>query len=162
MLGRRSSICFTIKAEGFAMSEPIVIRVGDFLPSRHGFPFSNDFPHGPVVTMKLPGLRRWPLGDAAKGLCGGMAFAVRDYYEQGRRMPEGDETPTPGSKLFNYLVRRLWDSFRLPGGPFRYFAWMKMPDQVIFQRTVEEGWPRIRTELERGKLSPLGFNRYRS
>jgi hypothetical protein len=144
------------------MSGPVAVRVRDFLPSRHGFPFSNDFPTGPVVTMRLPGLGEWPLGDATKGLCGGMAFAVRDYFEQGRSMPEGGEAPQPGSKLFNYLVRRLWDSFRLPGGPFRYFTWMGLADEVIFQRTLTHGWPYIRRELDRGKLSPLGFNRYRS
>jgi hypothetical protein len=138
------------------------VRIGEFLPSRHGFPFSNDFPKGPVVTLRLPGMREWPLGDATKGLCGGMAFAVRDYFEQGGKAPGSDEPPEPGSKLFNYLVRRLWDSFRLPGGPFRYYAWMGLPDEVILERTLAEGWPRIRTELDRGKLSPLGFNRYRS
>ena len=135
--------------------------MGNFLPSRHGFRFSNSFAAGPVVTMRLLG-RTLPLGDATRGLCGGMAFAVRDYFDEGVAVPEIADPPDPGSPLFNYLVRRLWDSFRLPGGPFRYYAWMGLSDETILQRTLEHGWPAVRRELDRGRLAPLGFNRYRS
>jgi hypothetical protein len=138
------------------------IRVGDFLPSRHGFPFGNDFPCGPVVKMRLPGLRELCFGDASAGLCGGMSFAARDFFEAKRQVPDSGEHPAPGSQLFNYFVRRLWDSFHLPGGPFRYYSWMRLPDEVILQRTLREGWPRVRDELDRGRLAALGFNRYRS
>ncbi len=137
------------------------VRIGDFLPSRHGFRFSNDFPCGPVVTLRLPGLTL-PFGDASQGLCGGMAFAARDYFDQQRPIPKPDTPPAPGSPLFNYLVRRLWDSFHLPGGPIRYYAWMRMSNERILQKTLLEGWPRVRSELDRGRLAPLGFNRYRS
>ncbi len=142
-------------------SEPQSVRVGDFLPSVHGFRFDNDFPSGPYAYLRLPGLAL-PIGDAINGLCGGMAFAARDYFEQGLSIPDTEEAPSPGSPLFNYLVRRLWDSFRLPGGPFRYYAWMGLSDEAIFRRTLREGWPRVRAELDRGRLAPLGFNRYRS
>lgn len=144
------------------MSEKKQVRIEGFLPSTHGFRFSNDFPCGPVVTMCLPGLRTLCFGDASCGLCGGMSFAVRDYFDEKRTVPESEEHPASGSELFNYLVRRLWDSFRLPGGPVRYYTWMRLSDEAILEKTLREGWPRIREELDRGKLSALGFNRYRS
>jgi hypothetical protein len=144
------------------MGERVVVTVPGFKPSVHGFRFSNDFPHGPVVRMHVPGWGPIPFGDASAGLCGGMSFAVRDYFEKGTAVPDSGDAPEPGSKLFNYLVRRLWDSFRLPGGPFRYYSWMGMTDERIHRRTVEDGWPRIKGVLDRGRLAPLGFNRYRS
>src|SRR5262245_2906880 len=143
-----------------AMSDSV--RIEGFLPSTHGFRFDNTFPAGPVVKVRVPGLGLVPVGDATRGLCGGMAFATRDYFDAGQPIPAMDEAPEPGSTLFNYLVRRLWDSFRLPGGPFRYYAWMRLSDEAIFRRTLTEGWPAIRAELDRGDLAPLGFNRYRS
>jgi hypothetical protein len=142
-------------------SESVTVRVGDFLPSRHGFRFDNSFPSGPVVSLGLPGLSL-PIGDASNGLCGGMSFAVRDFFELQQSIPGRDTPPACGSELFNYLVCRLWDSFCLPGGPFRYYAWMGMSDERILKKTLREGWPRVRGELDRGRLAPLGFNRYRS
>jgi hypothetical protein len=144
------------------MSNLVRVRVEGFLPSQHGFRFSNEFPPGPVVRVRLLGLGSVPFGDATRGLCGGMAFAVRDWFDTGRPIPDRKEPPIPGSELFNYLVRRLWDSFHLPGGPFRYYAWMRLDDDAIFRRTLTDGWPRIRDELDRGRLAALGFNRYRS
>src|SRR5262249_7242876 len=53
-------------------------------------------------------------------------------------------------------------SFRLPGGPFRYYSWMRLSDEKIWGRTLHEGWPQLKRELDLGELAPLGFNRYRS
>jgi len=50
-----------------------------FLPSTSGFRFANSFPHVPVRRIGIPGVISVPIGDASNGLCGGMAFAVRDY-----------------------------------------------------------------------------------
>jgi hypothetical protein len=140
------------------------VRVKGFLPSRCGFAFTNFFPPGPVVTLRLPGLAL-PVGDASKGLCGGMAFAVRDYFEAGR-VPPRDLQPPPGdSRLFRYLVIRLWHSFNLPCGPLKYYIFQTLPDldspwrRGIRSRTMYDEWPRIRTDLEHGRLAPLGFNR---
>src|SRR5262245_1144060 len=143
------------------------VRVNGFLPSKWGFAFTNFFPSGPVVTLRLPGLHL-PLGDAAKGLCGGMAFAARDYFEAGREPPRDPEPPPGGSPLFYYFVIRLWQSFNLPSGPLKYYLWQTLPDldsrwrRGIRTRTMRDEWPRIRAELDRGRLSPLGFNRYRT
>ena len=58
------------------MGDRVVVRVSEFLPSRHGFRFSNDFPCGPVVTMRIPGWGPIPFGNAACGLCGGMSLSL--------------------------------------------------------------------------------------
>ena len=77
----------------------------------------------PVRRIGIPGVVSLPIGDASNGLCGGMAFAARDYFEAER--PPPDETTAPGAgPLFDYLVERLFDSFDLPLGPARYLALM--------------------------------------
>ena len=140
----------------------------DFLPSRHGFRFSNYFPPGPVLHLPLPVAGTLPVGDASRGLCGGMVFSARDYFEAGRLPPPHDEPPAGDSPLFRYLVRRLFESFNLPSGPLKYYAWMALPDHDTWyarglrSRTLGEEWPRLRAELDRGRLAPLGFIRHRS
>ena len=55
-------------------------RVPGFLPSTCGFGFANAFLPQPLFRLPLAGLR---VGDASRGLCGGMVFAARDYFERG-------------------------------------------------------------------------------
>jgi len=142
-------------------------QVGEFTPGTHGFRFSHYFPSGPVLRLALP-FGSLPVGDASRGLCGGMVFAVRDYFDSGRLPPPDDEPPPPGSPLFRYIVRRLFDSFRLPSGPLKYYAWMSLPDRDtwyargLLRRTFREEWPRLRAEIDRGRLAPFGFIRHRS
>jgi hypothetical protein len=115
-----------------------------------------------VFTVRLPWLLNWPIGDAAKGLCGGMVFAVRDYFEAGLPPPPLDEPPANGSDLFRFLVGRLWRSFNLPSGPIKYFTWMTLPDQAVLARTLRDEVPLICADIDRGRLAPFGFNRYQS
>ena len=89
--------------------------VPGFLPSTSGFRFANAFPNVPVRRIGIPGVISVPIGDASNGLCGGMAFAARDYFESGRT-PPGLESPPSEGALFDYLVDRLFDSFDLPVG----------------------------------------------
>ena len=143
-------------------------RVPGFKPSISGLHFGNLFPHAPVLRIPLPPFGCLPVGNAAGGLCGGMIFAARDYYEAGLSPPVNTAPPPQGSPLFNYLVRRLFASFNLPGGPIKYFAWMNLPDQDrpgargVVWRTIRREWPRVRADLEGGKLSPLGLVRVHS
>ena len=62
--------------------------VPGFLPSTSGFRFANSFPHVPVRRIGIPGVVSLPIGDASNGLCGGMTFAARDYFESGRPLPD--------------------------------------------------------------------------
>ena len=129
----------------------------------------------PVRRIGIPGLVSIPIGDASNGLCGGMAFAVRDYFEAGRQPPP--ETTAPGEgPLFDYLVDRLFDSFDLPLGPARYLELMSpvVPDgETVWSRfglgphgrawrMVNQEWPTVRREIDAGHPSPLGLVKVKS
>lgn len=149
--------------------------VPGFLPSASGFRFSNSFPHVPVRNIGIPGVISIPIGDASNGLCGGMAFAARDYLEAGRTPPT-DTTPPSQGALFDYLVDRLFDSFALPFGPGRYLQLMNpvLPDGDTLWtrlglgphgrawRMIKEEWPKVRRDIDDGRPSPLGLVRVKS
>src|SRR5438105_3685326 len=153
-----------------------IATVAGFLPSTSGFRFANDFPHVPLVSIGVPGVVSVPIGDAANGLCGGMAYAARDLFEGGIAPPDTSEPPPGGSPLFEFLVRRLLDSFDLPSGPLRYLELMNpgLSDGDSFLtrlglaphgrtwRLVREEWPKVRTDIDGGRLSPLGLVRVKS
>lgn len=144
------------------------VRVPGFRPGTSGFRFANSYPHGPVLELG-GGQVRLGIGDAANGLCGGMVFAARDLFEAGIPPPLLAEPPARGSAMFRYIVRRLLQSFDLPGGPARYMAWMVLPTadsrrgvRGIASRSARREWPRIKRDLDRGVLSPIGLVRVRS
>jgi hypothetical protein len=139
-----------------------------FLPSDNGLHFDNFFPDGPVMEIDL-GLATWPVGNAANGLCGGMVFAALDYWTAGRPPPDDTEPPAFGTALFRYLVRRLIDSWGLPGGPLVYLRFMQPwnPDGDrhrgpftlhgrAWHMAVRQ-WPAVRADLDRGRPCPLGL-----
>lgn len=85
--------------------------VPGFAPSTSGFRFSNSFSSVPLLTINVLG-QNVPIGDASNGLCGGMVFAVRDFFESG--IPVWPDVMPPSSgTLFDYIVKRLFDSFDL-------------------------------------------------
>jgi hypothetical protein len=141
--------------------------VGTFLPSTHAFRFTNDFPRAPVFTVGPSGGPRLNIGDASRGLCGGMTFTVRDLFEAGLPPPDTEQPPPSGSPLFRYLARRLIESWDLPGGGLSYYRFMVTPPsdrllRVTTRRgsghlTAADEWPRVRLDLDQGVLSPLGL-----
>jgi hypothetical protein len=145
----------------------VEVGVPGFLPSRDAFQFSNSFPATPAVTLDLGPVGMIGVGDASNGLCGGMVFAVRDLVEAGRTRPVDTTPPPSSSPLFGYLVRRLIDSWDVPGGVFRYVRWMVTPDcdtglgpfsvQGVGGLTIREQWPHLRTAIDAGQLSPLAL-----
>lgn len=142
-------------------------RVPGFAPSTNGLHFANDFAHEPLFRL---GLARAsiPIGNAANGLCGGMVFAVRDLFEYRRTPPPDRAPPRRGTVLFGYLLGRLFSSFNLPVGPLRYWLWQILPAGDRFTvrglawRTIRGHWPKIRADLDAGRLSTLGLVRTRS
>lgn len=144
--------------------------VPGFIPSISGFRFNNAFPRVPLRFIGIPGVIRIPIGDASNGLCGGMVFAARDYFEAGRPPPP-DTTPPSSRRLFDYLVRRLLDSFNLPFGPARYLElmnpalpdrepvlrWMGWGPHGRVWRMAREEWPKVRSDIDAGHPSPLGL-----
>jgi hypothetical protein len=141
-----------------------------FAPTTSGFHFDNAFPRVPLRFIGIPGVLRIPIGDASNGLCGGMVFAARDYFETGRP-PPSDATPPRSGRLFDYLVARLFDSFNLPFGPARYLELMNpaLPDgEPLLRwmgfglhgrawRMAKDEWPKIRADIDGGHPSPLGL-----
>lgn len=139
-----------------------------FVPLPNGFAFTNSWPSAPAVTVPTP-FGQVGIGNAANGLCGGMVFAALDYWISGQAPPQ--EQPAPGSPLFKYIVRRLIDSWHVPGGVVEYYQWMTLPDAdlsvsllgrpVVVQRgvswrTIEQQWPLVKASIDAGVPAPLG------
>ncbi|MBV9546625.1 MAG: hypothetical protein JOY61_19840 [Chloroflexi bacterium] len=144
-------------------------NVPGFLPSTSGLHFPNYFPVEPAVQVPLPDGRLLGLGDAANGLCGGMAFTTRDYFEAGRPPPDDTSAPAEGSPLFEFLVSRLMSSFNLPLGIMRYVELMTplLPDGGPLPVTrarvmIQREWPTVQQELDSGHPSPLGLIKVKS
>jgi hypothetical protein len=129
-------------------------RVPGFRPSTSGFRFKNEFPVMPYFTIN--GV---PIGNASNGMCGGMVYAVRDYFEAGYLAPPPNATPPAGGPLFDYLSRRLFDSFNLPAGPAKYLDLMHPLRQGRAWVMIVEEWPKIKADLDQGRLSPLALIR---
>jgi hypothetical protein len=145
--------------------------VQGFLPSTSAFHFPNSWPHVPAFTVDLAGVQV-PVGDASKGLCGGMVFAARDFFEAHQPIPVDAFTPSDGP-LYEFIGRRLKDSFDLPLGPTKYLDLMATPDgdvgipglswlikkwrRGIAWRTITNEVPRILSDLDAGRLSCLGL-----
>lgn len=147
----------------------MAVMVPNFTPSLSGFNFANSFSSVPLLTISV-GPVQVPIGDASNGLCGGMVFAVRDYYDSGLPIPP-DTTPPSSGPLFDYLVRRLFDSFNIPGGPLTYMYLMDpaLPDHETWASNlgiaprgrawhmINIYWPRIRAHIDNGNLCPLAL-----
>jgi hypothetical protein len=139
-----------------------------FLPSRHGLAFDNSWPTGPAVSVPL-GIGVLGIGNAGRGLCGGMVFAALDYWHAETTPPTG--RPEAGTALFRFIVRRLVDSWRVPAGVLRYYRWMLLPDHDrpaasgrradarragVARRTTVDHWPAVKGMLDAGVPAPLG------
>jgi hypothetical protein len=75
--------------------------VPNFLPSTNAFRFSNTFPPAPTVRIHLGIVGTVGVGNASQGVCGGMVFAVRDYFEANLPPPPDDQPPGPDTALFS-------------------------------------------------------------
>jgi hypothetical protein len=139
-----------------------------FVPSRHGFVFTNSWPSQPAVAVDTH-FGRVAIGNAAAGLCGGMVFVVLDHWYGGVLPPT--TRPGPGEPLYQQIVRRLIDSWDLPTGIAHYYDCMVLPDgdrslgllgrhltltRGLASRTIRTEWPRIQADLDRGIPAPLG------
>ena len=99
---------------------PAANAVPGFLPSVHGLRFANRFPPGPTLSFAGLDPRRLGFGDAAAGLCGGMALTTRDLFEAGVAAPLDPTPPENGSPRFRALVRRQVESLDWFRVPLRY------------------------------------------
>lgn len=136
-----------------------------FTPGANGLHYPNSWPSEPDLTIATP-FGSIPIGDASNGLCGGMAFAAADLFVAKRLPPETSENPPAGSPAFDYIVRRLIDSFNIPAGVAQYYEWMVLGREDIgfplvvhgtSYRTVEEELPKVRQAIDHGTPCPLGL-----
>ena len=132
-----------------------------FSASANGFAFANRWPHVPPLRFRVGGPVpvELAIGDAANGLCGGMAFAALDLWFAGLPAPRVLEAPAEGSPAFRYLVRRQLDSFELGLGPARFYL-LGAPWRSAASRSAEvlrRELPRIRRELGAGRPVALGL-----
>jgi hypothetical protein len=134
--------------------------VPGFLPSTRGLRFANRFPPGPTVKIG-PFDPRWVgIGDAAAGLCGGMAWYVRERFEAGQPTPTDSEAPANGSPLFKALVRRQVRSLDLLRTPFHFWRMGAIGLERAARRSRESEWPRIRGDIDAGRLVRVGLVRH--
>jgi hypothetical protein len=144
-------------------------KPAQFLPSRHGFGFANEWPDEPALCLPTP-IGRVGVGNAARGLCGGMVFGALDYWHAAAEPPAS--LPLPSDRLFRFIVWRLIQSWHIPIGVARYYYWMNLPDADVIRRPASltrklrrgvrtrstgRQWPRIRTRLDAGEPVPLGL-----
>lgn len=141
----------------------------DFLPSLHAFGFANTWPDEPAFSVPTP-FGPLGIGNAARGLCGGMVFGALDYWHAGVEPPTG--LPSPSEPLYRFIVRRLIQSWHVPTGVARYYYWMNLPDDDtvrrhrwpglprdagLHARTIALQWPRIKAQLDAGQPTPVGL-----
>jgi len=140
-----------------------------FLPSRDGFAFTNTWPPAPGVSIPTP-FGTLGIGNSARGLCGGMVFAALDYWHA--TVPPPPSRPAPGSPLYQFIVRRLIDSWHIPAGVAEYYQWMNLPDadtaisilgrtllthRGLSWRTVAQQWPQVQASIDTGQPAVLGL-----
>jgi hypothetical protein len=153
------------------------VRVPGFEPAVNGFQFANAFPHSALKAFRLGNVATLNVGDAANGLCGGMSFSTADLHLAGLRPPPDQSPPAADSAAYRYIVDRQIASFDDGRVPLRFYSLMKpsRPDREStlssllgtfgldrHSRTwvmIHEEWPRIRADLDAGRLSMLGLVR---
>ena len=141
-----------------AMTESKV--VGTFMPSVNGLHFANRFPSGPTVRIgPFAPPRPFGIGDAASGLCGGMAWYVRERFKAGQPIPPDVDPPANGSALFKALVRRQVKSLEWMRTPLGFWRMGAGGAEGIGRRTRDREWPRIRRSIDAGRLAMLGVVR---
>jgi hypothetical protein len=141
------------------MSEKVVPK---FLPSRNGLHYANRWPSGPTIKFGPIDPRVIGVGDAANGLCGGMVFTIRDLFEAGIAVPPDTEPPANGSPRFKSIVRRQVQSLDWLRVPMRFYARMAFGSSLgggLAKSTFEDEWPKIRREIDEGRLAMLGLIR---
>lgn len=135
--------------------------ISGFLPSTHGFHFANRFAPGPTLKVGPLDPRLVGIGDASAGLCGGMAWYVRERFAEGRPIPADTAAPANGSPLFRAIVRRQVRSLRWFLTSLRFWWAGVIGPERSLRATRERVWPGIRRAIDSGRLPLVGLVRHR-
>ncbi len=134
--------------------------IDGFRPSVNGLHFANRWEPGPTIRLGVIDPRWIGVGDAKAGLCGGMSWFVRERFHAGLAIPAVVAAPANGSPLFRAIVRRQILSLDWMRVPFRFWRLAAMAPDALARRSLEVEWPRIRTEIDAGRLAMVGLIRH--
>ena len=134
--------------------------VPGFLPSVNGFRFANRFASGPTLKLGVLDPRWVGIGDAAAGLCGGMAWLVRDRFVAGRPIPPDTVAPENGSPLFRSLVRSQVRSLRWFLTSWRFWWAGVIGPRRALASTRTAVMPAIVHAIDAGRLPLVGLVRH--
>ncbi|WBB62763.1 hypothetical protein O7599_09605 [Streptomyces sp. WMMC500] len=113
-----------------------------------------------------------PITQARAGMCGGMTFGAMDYFAAGKLPPATTTAPdSETDPLFQFIRDRLLDSFDITGSGHRWLGYSSPHypngDEGVIQLTglargrswvtYRDEWPRIRDDIDAGRLSPIGL-----
>lgn len=141
-------------------SEADANAVPGFVPSVSGLHFANRWEPGPTIRLGVIDPRLIGVGDAKDGLCGGMCWYVRERFEAGLPIPADRAAPANDSPLFRSIVRRQILSLRWLTVLWRFSRAASMSPTALTRATLTGEWPRIRRELDAGRLAMLGLIRH--
>jgi hypothetical protein len=133
--------------------------VPDFLPSTNGLRFANRFTPGPTLTLGPIDPRWIGIGDASAGLCGGMSWYVRERFAAALPIPPDTDPPANGTPLFQALVRRQVQSLDWLRTPLRIWWMGALGAGHASQQARGAEWPRIRADVDAGRLAMIGLVR---
>lgn len=121
-----------------------------FKPAIHGFAFTNDFKNSAIGP---------PINFLTRGLCGGMSYAVLDYYNASRTVPTQDYRPANNTSLQQYLYARQVSSL----SP-NLDMWANLTVNPFGQRTLEffnwglnEQFELLKASIDRGVPVNIGL-----
>jgi len=134
--------------------------VQGFAPSVNGLHFANRWEPGPTIRLGIIDPRWVGVGDAKSGLCGGMSVFVRERFGAGQPIPADLTSPANGSPLFKAIVRRQIISLDFMRVPLRFWRAASMDPAALARRTLETEWPRIRADIDAGRLAMTGLIRH--
>jgi hypothetical protein len=129
-----------------------------FLVQKNGFMFPNRFTLPFPTTIKLPLVGEINLSSVVYGLCGGMCFAVLDYFYPGLPVPDYQRVEDLPSSYLLYLWNRQIDSMGLVVIP-RVIEWMLHDDKDVALSTARYEIPKMRRQLDQSQPVVLGLVR---
>lgn len=149
--------------------------VQGFLPSIYALKFMNAWPDLPLIVIQTP-FGPINIGSTAFGVCGGMAYVARDFYEFHALPPTQTHAPTTkDDPVCQFTVSRFFDSMS-PAAVTTYYGLMDpaLPDHETDASQIgiaphgrswtmiNDAWPKIRADIDTGHPSPIGLVKIKS
>lgn len=124
-------------------------KMTDFKPEMHGFQFEN--------TGFVPFLGDGSISINFSGFCGGMTYAVGDYYYNNIRIPDQDYTPAPGTQLYEHIYSNQSKSLENIAGQVAEFTFN--PDGIRNEEfwgwAVDEKLKELVLNIDQNRPTPI-------